>query len=169
MPRITVNEPGGKNVEAFLDMLAISELGSQLIALSDDGYNVIVGSTADNLILFPTLPSGLPDYSKHPDEYEKAFDSTAAGRYQEIYGNYVAYKVSLNLPDFSPVSQDLIAIQLIHEVGAYQGLLTGAFTQAISKCASRWASLPGGTSGQHQHAFDQLQGWYYKAGGACNA
>ncbi len=165
MPRIHVTDPGGKNVEAFLDMLALSEIGPAMLAASDDGYNVIVGSTPEQPILLPTLPSGLPDYSHHPDEYEAAENSTAAGRYQILYRYAVAYQASLSLPDFSPVSQDLIAVQLIHEVGAYMGLLAGAWTQAVQRCASRWASLPGSDYDQHERTLSQLQGWYVKAGG----
>ena len=32
------------NEKAFLDMLAWSELGDKIIAQSDNGYNVLVGS-----------------------------------------------------------------------------------------------------------------------------
>ena len=39
MPVITPERAGGKNRCAFLDMLAVSELGP-LLGVSDNGYNV---------------------------------------------------------------------------------------------------------------------------------
>ena len=39
-------------IKAFLDMIAWSELGEELIDISDNGYNVIVGSTPSRPILF---------------------------------------------------------------------------------------------------------------------
>ena len=52
MPVISPERAGGQNMCAFLDMLAWSELEDELIALSDNGYNVIVGSTPAHPILF---------------------------------------------------------------------------------------------------------------------
>ncbi|TPQ32162.1 glycoside hydrolase, partial [Burkholderia ubonensis] len=46
MARISVAAAGGKNRVAFLDTVAVSEIGAALLAKSDDGYNVLVGSTA---------------------------------------------------------------------------------------------------------------------------
>lgn len=39
MPRITPQQAGGLNRCAFLDMIAYSEIGQQLLAESDDGYS----------------------------------------------------------------------------------------------------------------------------------
>jgi len=52
MARISAADAGGVNVLAFLDMLAWSELGSEILKQSDDGYNVIVGSLPGRLITF---------------------------------------------------------------------------------------------------------------------
>lgn len=46
MARISAAEAGSPNHLAYLDMLAYTELGRDLLEKSDDGYNVIVGSTA---------------------------------------------------------------------------------------------------------------------------
>jgi hypothetical protein len=40
MPRTKNLEP---NLAAFLDMIAVSEIGPKLLSKSDDGYNVVVG------------------------------------------------------------------------------------------------------------------------------
>jgi muramidase (phage lysozyme) len=142
------------NLRAFLHMLAISE-GTQ--HLGTNGYNVIVGGE-----LFD-------DYSSHPNKkvYIKGIKdfSTAAGRYQILHKNYVAYKESLKLGDFSPHSQDAIAIQLIRECKALGDIDNGKIDTAITKCRSRWASLPGAGYGQHENALEKLVYAYMKAGG----
>jgi len=105
------------NVKAFLDMIAVSELGERLLAVSDNGYNVIVGSTPSRPILFES-------YADHPRRAvtlrigEKNVRSTAAGRYQLLARYFDAYKRQLGLKDFSPAAQDAIAVQQIRERGA---------------------------------------------------
>ena len=165
MPRITADQAGGANRCAFLDMIAASDTGAALLPLTDDGYNVIVGSTAQHLILFPTLGDGSPDYSKHPDEFEAEEDSTAAGRYQEKYSNWVAYSKMLGLSDFGPVSQDLIALQQIREARALPLIDAGKLNAAIALCAHLWASFPGADYGQHENKLADLQAAYTQAGG----
>lgn len=156
MPRISADEAGGRNVCAFLDVLAWSEFTSR-IAGSDDGYNVIVGGT-----LFS-------DYSDHPREKvwipKWKVISTAAGRYQLLARYYNAYKRLLRLPDFTPVSQDKIAIQMIREQRALQDIKVGRFDDAVSKCRNIWASLPGAGYGQYEHKLDDLREQFVKAGG----
>ena len=50
MARINAIQAGGKNVLAFLDMLAWSELGAEMLKQSDDGYNLTGGSLPGRLI-----------------------------------------------------------------------------------------------------------------------
>ena len=57
MPRITAQQAGGQNRCAFLDMLAASEIGAALLAETDDGYNVLVGSTPSMSSGFGSSPS----------------------------------------------------------------------------------------------------------------
>jgi len=59
MARISAADVGGANVLAFLDILAWSELGENILAQSDDGYNVIVGSllAATSFCTAPGAPS----------------------------------------------------------------------------------------------------------------
>ena len=147
------------NLQAFLDMIAYSEIGPRLLKASDNGYNVIVGSTPEKPILFY-------DYRDHPRVYIKAINSTAAGRYQILARYFDAYKSQLNLPDFSPQSQDAIAVQLIKECRALGDIEAGLLAFAIKKCSSRWASLPGAGYGQHENAYPVLAAAYRTAGGA---
>lgn len=167
MAIITTEKAGGSNVCAFLDMLAISELGEKLIAHSDNGYNVIVGSyyiseTNKNLDL-------MTSYKDHPRKLinlpKLGIKSSAAGRYQILMKFYDAYKVQLKLPDFSPLSQDLIALQLIRECKALDLIKQGKIAQAIYACKSRWASLPGAGYGQNEHTVDHLLKAFTSAGG----
>lgn len=150
--------PPDENVGPFLDMIAASEIGAALLAASDDGYNVIVGSTPASPILFD-------DYGEHPRRYQKAQNSDAAGRYQFMGRYWLAYKTQLHLPDFGPESQDRWALQLIRECKALDLIRDGKFEDAVHACRSRWASLPGAGYGQHENSMDLLLAAYIKAGG----
>ena len=143
-------------------MIAVSEIGHELLARSNDGYNVIVGSTVAKPILFTS-------YADHPRKLVKlsaVLSSTAAGRYQLLARFYDAYKKSLSLVDFSPPAQDAIALQQIKECGAIADVETGRIASAIAKCAHIWASLPGASyPGQHMNQLSDLQFAFVSAGG----
>jgi muramidase (phage lysozyme) len=146
------------NLKAFLDLIAYSEIGPQLLAISDNGYNVCVGSTPVKPILFDS-------YASHPRIRSVAMNSDAAGRYQFMGRYWPAYMLQLKLPDFGPESQDRWAIQLIKECHALDDVLTGHVAVAVGKCSSRWASFPGAGYGQPEHRLDTLQAAYERAGG----
>ena len=154
MARITENT----NICAFLDMLAWSEIGTAILSNSDDGYNVLVGSTPSNILTFD-------DYSTHPNILNAKTNSTAAGRYQLLHRYFEPYATLLGLPDFSPESQDKIAVQQIKERKAYPLVIVGQLEQAIERCSNIWASLPGNSYGQHANSLDDLQNAYENAGG----
>ncbi len=96
--------------KAFLDMVAWSEgtdNGRQ--KTRNHGYDVIVGGE-----LFT-------DYSDHPRKLvtlNPKLKSTAAGRYQLLSRWWDSYRKQLGLKDFSPKSQDAVALQQIKERGA---------------------------------------------------
>lgn len=99
--------------KAFLDMVAWSEgtdNGRQ--PTRNHGYDVIVGGE-----LFA-------DYSDHPRKLvtlNLKLKSTAAGRYQLLSRWWDTYRKQLGLKDFSPESQDAVALQQIKERGALPG------------------------------------------------
>ena len=159
MPRISVDQAGGQNVCSLLDAIAWSEIGAQLLAETDDGYNVLVGSVPSKPLLFSS-------YADHPDIYSSACNSTAAGRYQILHTYWPHYKTQLHLPDFGPVSQDLYAIQQIKERGAYALILAGHLRAAVQLISNIWASLPGSPYGQHTNSFSDVQAAYLAAGGS---
>ena len=146
------------NQKAFLDTIAYSEIGSALLALSDDGYNVLVGSTPDRPLLFN-------DYSDHPNVFNSICNSTAAGRYQELHRYWVVYKAQLGLTDFGHDSQDAVALQQIKECHALDDIESGHLASAVAKCAHIWASLPGAGYNQHENSLIALQDAYTRAGG----
>ena len=146
------------DVAAFLDMIAYSEIGAELLSISDDGYNVCVGSTPSKPILFHS-------YVAHPRIRSKELNSDAAGRYQFMGRYWIHYQRQLDLPDFGPESQDRWAIQLINECKALELIKAGQFDDAVFACRSRWASLPGAGYGQPEHSIDNLRLAYTKAGG----
>lgn len=150
------------NLKAFLDMIAYSEIGPQLLKKSDNGYDVIVGST-------PLKPDLFRSYKDHPRKVVKlsnGIPSSAAGRYQILERYYDAYRLQLGLADFGKVSQDLIALQLIKECKALGDIEAGRFDQAVFKCKSRWASLPGANyPGQRMNPLATLRTAYTNAGG----
>ena len=145
--------------KAFLDMIAISELGQELIDLSDNGYNVLVGST-------PTHPLLFASYATHPRILNQQLHSTAAGRYQLLARYYEAYKIQLNLSDFSPAAQDAIALRQIEERDALADIEAGDLDTAIAKCSNIWASLPGNSYGQRANTLSYLKDAFVNAGGA---
>jgi muramidase (phage lysozyme) len=135
------------NRAAFLDLIGTSE-GTVQIPNSDDGYRALVGGgTFEN-------------YADHPRQLVHlsglGISSTAAGRYQVLAHIFDFYKASLKLLDFSPTSQDRIAMQLITECNALADIDAGDIQSAILKCASRWASFPTNPDGQHQQKMEYL-------------
>jgi lysozyme len=108
------------------------------------------------------------DYSDHPKKLiwiRDGLASTAAGRYQLLGRYWSVYKKQLNLQDFSPASQDAVAIQQIKERKALDDIEKGYIAVAIDKCKNIWASLPGAGYGQHENKIETLLAAYKTAGG----
>ncbi len=73
---------------------------------------------------------------------------------------------ALNLPDFSPESQDAAALYLVDRCGALGDVRAGRFASAVAKCRKVWASLPGAGYSQPERSLAWLQDRYQAAGGA---
>lgn len=161
MAVISVSAAGGKNVVAFLDMLAWSEGTRTSRYTQDDGYDVVVGGIDS--------PNVFSNYAGHPNILvtvnKQGLKSTAAGRYQLLFRWWKPYRDLLQLKDFSPESQDRVAIQQIRERGALGDIQAGRVRDAITKCANIWASLPGAGYGQPEHKLEDLVQQYRAAGG----
>lgn len=119
-----VVSPSDMNTRVFLDLLGKAE-GAD--------YNSIVGGGTFN------------SYSQHPRVVglrTKEGPSTAAGKYQILSSTYDEYAKKLGINDFSPQSQDKIALEIIRRKGALEDIQKGDYSAAISKLGNVWASLP---------------------------
>jgi muramidase (phage lysozyme) len=128
------------NTRKFLDFLGKAE-GAD--------YNTIVGGKS------------FDSYAAHPDVVglrTKDGPSTAAGRYQITKTTYDDVAPKLGISDFSPQSQDLIALELIKRNGALKDVQSGDYQKAISKLGGTWASLPSSPYAQPKRS----QGWVEK-------
>ncbi|ENU2139281.1 glycoside hydrolase family 24 protein [Klebsiella michiganensis] len=146
-----------KQRKAFLDMLAWSE-GTDKPGqpTKNHGYDVIVGGS---------LFSNYADHPRRLITLNPKLKSTAAGRYQLLARWWDAYRKQLGLKDFSPASQDQVALQQIKERGAIPLIDSGNIRQAIDRCSNIWASLPGAGYGQFEHKADNLIAKFKAAGG----
>lgn len=146
-----------KQRRAFLDMLAWSE-GTDKPGqpTKNRGYDVIVGGS---------LFSNYADHPRKLVTLNPKLKSTAAGRYQLLSKWWDAYHKQLGLKDFSPASQDQVALQQIKERGALSLIDSGKIRQAIDRCSNIWASLPGAGYGQFEHKSDNLIAKFKAAGG----
>jgi muramidase (phage lysozyme) len=154
--RATPAQLGGVNRAALLDAIAWSEL-TELLKLTDDGYNVLVGCTPDNLLTFS-------NYAAHPDILNAEFDSTAAGRYQFIHATWLECAQALGLTDFLPFSQDLGCAWLARV--AMPAADAGRLADALAAISHIWASLPGSAAGQRTNTLADLTTAYVAAGGS---
>jgi muramidase (phage lysozyme) len=112
------------NVQKFLDFIGKAE-GAD--------YNVIVGGKR------------FDDFSKHPGIVglrTKEGPSTAAGKYQITKTTYDDFAPKLGITDFSPESQDRIAVEIFKREKALGDIQKGDFEAAINKLGGRFASLP---------------------------
>ncbi|MFV9651672.1 glycoside hydrolase family 104 protein [Pseudomonas citrulli] len=167
MARLSTTQAGSRNALAFLNMLAWSEGTSTSPATVLDGYDVIVTG-------IDRKPEVFTDFSDHPFAKgrrskvinSKGLTSNASGRYQQMLKDWPYYRTQLALPDFSPISQDLLALQHIRECRALPDVHAGRVESAIAKCRNIWASLPGAGYGQREHRLDDLIQQYRLAGGA---
>ena len=156
-----------RNTTAFFGMIAKSE---GTYGLGDDGYNVLVGST-------PKMPLLFHSYADHPrvritarrddprTPQNEEIISTAAGRYQILARYFDVYRERMRLRDFGPASQDAIAARMIRECHATDDVMAGRVAEAVAKCSSRWASLPGAGYGQHENRIAQCEKWFVECGG----
>lgn len=146
------------NVRAFLQTIAFAE-GTE----GADGYRMMfTGQLFNSFKEHPNI--------KNCSLYKgKPLCSTAAGKYQILKTTWDEISRKLNLPDFSPESQDLAAVQLVKQAGAYQDIVAGRFDDAVFKVALTWASfpMPEGKSyyNQPSKSLPELRRVYLGAGG----
>lgn len=146
---------GNQNVRAMLAVIRAGEGTADA-----DGYRRLVGggefdSFADHprIVKSGTFSNG------------KSWRSSAAGAYQFIASTWDETARIMNLPDFSPASQDMGALGRIAARGALADVMAGRFDAAVQKCASEWASLPGSPYGQPVITWDRARSLFASSGG----
>ena len=145
-------------IKAFLSLIAWSEGTSTSPHTKNDGYDIVVGGI--------NSPNTFTDYTDHPFakggcvQVNANLKSTAAGRYQVLAHFFETYKVHLNLPDFSPASQDAVAVQQISERNSIHLIEQGDIAEAVTNCSNIWASFPGNSYGQGGHTVEALVAQY---------
>lgn len=133
---------GMTNLDAFLRMIRQHESGND--------YSIMWGGSHF---------AGFADHPRILNEYAGR-RSTAAGAYQIIAGTWdTVVQPAMNLPDFSPASQDAAAVYLIQRRGAMSDVLAGDFAAAVAALKPEWEALA-------VNPIDQLASAYTAAGGA---
>lgn len=163
MKNVSAGVLGNANIKAMLRVIRHGEG-------TDDagGYNRLFGG------------GSFASFNDHPRVrvYEKRDEfirngkkdyTTAAGAYQMTETSWDETKKAMNLPDFSPRSQDLAAVGRIAARGALPDVLAGNFDAAIKKINREWASLPGSPYGQPTVSMDAARRVFLAAGGLDNA
>lgn len=139
-----------KQMQAFLATIRWAETGTS----GSESYRKLVFNGEFN------------DFSSHPLRKQcapingKTVCSTAAGGYQMLDKNWYYLKDRLQLKDFSPASQDKMAVALIADVGALNDVNTGNFDSAVRKVGRIWASFPYNSYSQNPKSLEQLRNYY---------
>jgi muramidase (phage lysozyme) len=147
------------NVAAFLSMIKAAE-GT---AGANEYYTLFGGHSTLELDTHPEVRT-YGDWTAAPGlEY-----TTAAGAYQITATTWKRLAAKLGLADFSPETQDRMAVELLREAGALELVKAGRFDDAVAKVAPVWASLPGSphAAKQKTRSRDFVLQAYEGAGGA---
>lgn len=145
------------NVQAFLKAIAAAEGGGY-----DFKYGAVKGKRKD--------PWRFTDYSTHPGAGADGV-TTAAGMYQINKATWHAHGDGrMGLTDFSPETQDLIAVSILRELGVIDKIKDGDIEAALLQASKPWAALPKGPgqSGRYNQPhvnFEDFESAYKAAGG----
>lgn len=118
------------NVSAFLKAIAEAEGGGY-----DFKYGAVKGKRND--------PWRFTDFSTHPGPGWGG-RTTAAGMYQITVDTWRQHGGKMGLTDFSPKTQDLMAIEILRSVGVIDKIKAGDVAGAMGPVATKWAALPMG-------------------------
>lgn len=108
------------------------------------------------------------DFSTHPKIRQcalinaKNVCSTAAGAYQMLDISWNDLQPDLGLKDFTPPSQDKMAIEYIRRNKAIDDVESGNFEMAACKVGKVWASFPCNDYYQHPRSVEELRNYYNK-------
>jgi muramidase (phage lysozyme) len=155
------------STKAFLDTLAAAEgtIETKTPCIKDSGYSALVGCNIS--------PKRLAEsYDSHPKSRKKIrknLSSDAAGRYQILSRTWNWAAPKAGATDFSPRSQDKVAVWLLENRGALKHIRKigpadyQVFKMALRLSNKEWASLPGSPYGQRTHTKEYLWKIYKEA------
>jgi muramidase (phage lysozyme) len=164
----TQESPG---ILAMLDAIAYAEFRFNPESTNSDAYKTIF-----DYLYFSS-------FKGHPrrENCSRGICSDAAGRYQFLSSTWDTYQKFLSerpvpeikwlkgpLPDFSPESQDKMAIFALWFKFGYESLKVirmgdnGTLDQVTRKLAMEWASLPGSPHGQGTLDWPSFRNYYWK-------
>jgi muramidase (phage lysozyme) len=146
------------NVAAFLKAIGEAEGGGY-----DFKYGAVKGKRND--------PWRFMDTSTHPGP---GFGgrTTAAGMYQITIDTWRDHGGKMGLTDFTPKTQDLIAVEMLRSLGVIDNIIAGDIAGAMPQAAKKWAALPMGPGLQNHYPpqpytdYDTFLATYKAAGGS---
>ncbi|MFS0514810.1 lysozyme [Nostoc sp. UIC 10607] len=144
--------PYSPRLSAFLATIRWAETGTS----ESESYRKLVFNGTFN------------DFSTHPLKKQcapingKNVCSTAAGAYQMLDISWYDLQPKLNLKDFSPASQDKMAIEYIRRNNALSDIEAGRFDTAVCKVGRVWASLICNSYNQNPKSLEELRNYYQK-------
>ncbi|QJU39667.1 glycoside hydrolase family 24 protein [Serratia marcescens] len=146
------NQLSNENLQKYLNVIALSE---GTAGYMNNGYNTMFGG--DQFSDMSDHPRILKEFT---DKNGKRNKTSAAGRYQFTQASWDEAKSALNLPDFSPRSQDMAALYLIQRAGQLDNVKNGNFAEATAGLGGVWASLPSSTYAQPKHSYEAMENFY---------
>ena len=118
------------NIAAFLRSIAAAEGGDY-----DFKYGAVKGKRND--------PWRFADTSTHPGAGHGG-KTTAAGMYQITIATWRQHGGKMGLTDFTPRTQDLIAVEMLRSLGVIEKIKVGEIAGVMPQVARWWAALPMG-------------------------
>ena len=150
------------NLAPFLDMISACE-GTT----GPDGYRALFGYTPTNSKIFDNGYVWHPNVRVMFTQTDGTINySTAAGRYQILFGTWARVAGKIGRKMFAPIDQDAAAAELIAETGAMPSVKSGDLQRAIDLCSPVWASLPASTYPQPRRTLAFASDAFTSAGGA---
>jgi muramidase (phage lysozyme) len=138
-------------MSAFLATIRWAETGTS----AKESYTKLVfnGTFNNNFATHPRIKQCAPINGRN-------VCSTAAGAYQMLDISWNDLAPDLGLKDFSPSSQDRMAIEYIRRNKAIRDVEAGNFEVAACKVGKIWGSFPCNNYNQNAKRLDKLQGYY---------
>ncbi len=145
------------NVKAFIGAIAVAEGGD---------YNLKFGGVKGK----KNDKWQFADYSTHPGAGSDG-KTTAAGMYQINKDTWKEMGGKMGLSDFSPDTQDLIAVEILRSIKVVDNIVEGDINTALKAASRRWAALPqgpneGGRYAQPFMKYDEFAATYKRLGGS---